>query len=363
MRALEALADHAPDRCMKFVDELFPKGPPPERMIALDEPFKGSETARSNAYFVRAACNYMSLKMKQQEGSAEHEATPTTQDGASLDGAVLAKIVDDLDMALKLDGKHLLARLLRARVVIVTGAFVPEEQMDARLKTAHGDLEFIDQVVPDLEDAGALKVLLEAMMALRKHKGDESSDQRKKLLAILQASDGVTATELLARLGAVQHLAIAAPDLLSFAAELALSSGDVTKASEILTIKERTCPTCPDTRYLRGREAERLALPTAAARAYADVIRTDPNFRDAVWRYASIVFRHESEHTAEATALLASTAQKLPYRERIALMILLSVDAGSRDYGEILNMLVERFPNDPMPPFLRSDLARNLVKP
>jgi len=348
---------------MRYIEELFPKGPPPGKMIALDEPFKGSQTARSNTFFVRAACNYMSLKMKHQEVSVDESAEPTTQEKVALDSTALNDIMSDLDQSLELDGKHLLARLLRARVVLTAGEFIPRDQLVSRLKTAQGDLDFIDQVSPDLEDAGALRVLLEAISALTEHHEGANGDHRKKLLSVLRTSDGVVATELLARLGAVQHLAIAAPEILSFAAELALSSGNVAKASEILTIMERSCPTCPNTRYLRGREAERLALPTAAARAYADVIRVTPKYRDAAWRYASIIFRHDSEHTEEAMKLLASTAQKLPRRERSALMIILSVDAGARDQGEILNMLVERFPNDPMPPFLRADLAKALVKP
>jgi hypothetical protein len=150
---------------------------------------------------------------------------------------------------------------------------------------------------------------------------------------------------------------------LPFLTELCLAAGKVAKAGEILAIMERSCPQCAVTKYLRGREAERLALPSVAVRYYGDVLRVGPTYRDAVWRFTSLVYRHQSEHNEEATKLLAAAAQKLPFRERTALMILLAVDVGSRDQGEILNMMVDQFPQDPLPPFLRVELANHLSKP
>ena len=294
-------------------------------------------------FYVRAACR----TLKRQE------------DG----GEVSESSLKDLAHAITLYPKHLLARLLRARLLMEQPSATDTDATVSRLVQAKSDLAVIGKRYPELEDAASLATLAEALLALSTKQGlPDHQEARNRIQVLLFNAQDELAGELLAKMGEPAEVRRVAPEILGYASELAIVDEDLTKAREFLVLYGEHCGGCVGDPYLRARLAELGNNNMAAMTLYSDIIGSEPDYRDAVWRYIKIAFERSEEVRKDALRRLLSISSRLPRYERRVLRLLIALATHSRKLPALIEVLAERFADVPLPPGVRLTLVSGLQR-
>lgn len=345
--ALEALAAQDRRRCMANLAPLFgddPAGKPPH--VDLPEPFPGRRLAAANALYVRAACRLL-------PGDRGDEATDARRAAAASR--------DDLDGALLREPDHALARLLRGTLGLQDLHRLPHGSLDEGLDTVRADLRVAAATAPQLREATNTLRLVEAAIALRAGPDDQHDATRRRIAMELLRAHEMLPSALLRRLGGERALFAAGPAALAVAAEVALSADNLQEASRLLGLLAVRCDQCPESLYLRGREAERVHDQAAALAYYERLLDRAPDHRDAIWRLASIGLQEGRPERARVLQLLRTLASRADAEGRRALRLLV-VLAERRERGDdgLLRLVMSRFGEGPIPGAVRHALAGDL---
>ncbi|MBR57459.1 MAG: hypothetical protein CMH54_05295 [Myxococcales bacterium] len=341
MQAMNALVRHDVTSCQEKLAQTFARVNP--QLESLPEPFDGKNVVKANAYYVRAACR----TLKRQE------------DG----GDITESDLTDLGTAITLYPNHLLARLLRARLLMEQSRTTDTSGTVQRLMLAKSDLEVIAKRYPELEDAASLTTLVEAVLALSaKQSLPDHQRERTRLLGLLFNAQNEIAGELLTKLGEPAALRRVAPEILAYASELAIADENPAKAKELLYLYGAHCDGCLGDPYLRARLAELEADTVSAMTLYSDIIGSDPSYRDAVWRYTKIALERSDEVRKDALRRLASVSSRLPRYERRVLGLIVALATHSRKLPALIDVLAERFADVPLPPGVRLTLVGGLQR-
>ncbi len=341
MQAMNSLVRHDASGCLERLAQIFTKGN--TQLDALPEPFESENVVHANVYYVRAACR----TLKRQENGGE----------------VSKSALKDLGHAITLYPMHLLARLLRARLLMEQPNATDTDATVSRLVQAKSDLAVIGKRYPDLEDAASLATLAEALLALStKQDLPDHQKARNRIQGLLFNAQDELAGELLTKMGEPAELRRVAPEILGYASELAIVEENLTKAGELLFLYGEYCGGCVGDPYLRARLAELGNNNMAAMTLYSDIIGSEPDYRDAVWRYVKIAFEQSEEVRKDALRRLLSISSRLPRYERRVLRLIIALATHSRKLPALIELLAERFADVPLPPGVRLTLVSGLQR-
>ncbi len=345
MQALEALAARAPERCLTLLEQLFGKDDA-ATPIAMSEPFAKRRIAEANAHFARAACLQMMASGAGPAGGARK--------------GVEKRIDLDLAQAVVLEPEHALARLLRARRRVAELPLLAGESLDLSLRAALEDLDTVTERAPDLEDAAELTRLLKVVRVLRAKSRPDDDAIRTRMAQELLRAPGRLPADVLARLGTAEEIFRAGPEALALAAELALVDGSVQETSRLLGLLGIRCERCPSYLYLRARHAERIGSDREALGFYAALVEEHPAYRDGVWRYASLGLQRGREKSGLVKVRIAAAAPHLQPDAEGAVRLILALTEPDRRDPDLLSLLGDRFPENPLPPAVRLALVASL---